>query len=264
MTLNTFHYAGVSSKNVTLGVPRLKELINVAKNIKTPSLTVYLTDEYNHNMEQAKIIQTALEHTTLKKITEATEIYYDPDPTATIIEEDREFVEAYWEMELQMGTDVSPDLLSPWVLRVKIDEQKKMDKQLSMEQIAGKIIDEFPSDLWCIHSDDNAENLTVLARIKNDGGKEDPESQTIEEDVFLKTVENMMLNSITLCGIEGIQRVFILDKKKSIINEKGEYENSGHEWVLETDGNNLKSVFSVDGVDFTRVYSNSPVEIMEV
>jgi DNA-directed RNA polymerase II subunit RPB1 len=31
MTLNTFHYAGVSSKNVTLGVPRLKEIINVAK-----------------------------------------------------------------------------------------------------------------------------------------------------------------------------------------------------------------------------------------
>ena len=29
MTLNTFHYAGVSSKNITLGVPRLKEIINV-------------------------------------------------------------------------------------------------------------------------------------------------------------------------------------------------------------------------------------------
>ena len=36
MTLNTFHFAGVSSKNVTLGVPRLKEIINVARNIKTP------------------------------------------------------------------------------------------------------------------------------------------------------------------------------------------------------------------------------------
>lgn len=42
MTLNTFHLAGVSSKNVTLGVPRLKEVINVASKIKTPSLTVYL------------------------------------------------------------------------------------------------------------------------------------------------------------------------------------------------------------------------------
>lgn len=36
MTLNTFHYAGVSAKNVTLGVPRLKELINISKKPKTP------------------------------------------------------------------------------------------------------------------------------------------------------------------------------------------------------------------------------------
>ena len=42
MTLNTFHFAGVSAKNVTLGVPRLKEIINIAKKIKTPSLTVAL------------------------------------------------------------------------------------------------------------------------------------------------------------------------------------------------------------------------------
>ncbi|KAG2750370.1 hypothetical protein P692DRAFT_20729943 [Suillus brevipes Sb2] len=42
MTLNIFHYAGVSSKNVTLSVPRLKEIINVATKIKTPSLAVYL------------------------------------------------------------------------------------------------------------------------------------------------------------------------------------------------------------------------------
>jgi DNA-directed RNA polymerase II subunit RPB1 len=46
MTLNTFHFAGVSSKNVTLGVPRLKEIINVSRSIKTPSLKVYLEDEF--------------------------------------------------------------------------------------------------------------------------------------------------------------------------------------------------------------------------
>lgn len=44
MTLNTFHFAGVSAKNVTLGVPRVKEIINVAKNVRTPSLTIYLQE----------------------------------------------------------------------------------------------------------------------------------------------------------------------------------------------------------------------------
>ena len=42
MTLNTFHFAGVSAKNVTLGVPRLKEIINISKAIKTPSLKIFL------------------------------------------------------------------------------------------------------------------------------------------------------------------------------------------------------------------------------
>jgi DNA-directed RNA polymerase II subunit RPB1 len=49
MTLNTFHMAGVASKNVTLGVPRLKEVINVAKTIKTPSLKIILQEQYRKN-----------------------------------------------------------------------------------------------------------------------------------------------------------------------------------------------------------------------
>ena len=35
MTLKTFHFAGVASMNVTLGVPRLKEIINASKTIST-------------------------------------------------------------------------------------------------------------------------------------------------------------------------------------------------------------------------------------
>jgi DNA-directed RNA polymerase II subunit RPB1 len=46
MTLNTFHNAGVASKNVTLGVPRLKEIINVAANLKTPSIKIFLPSKY--------------------------------------------------------------------------------------------------------------------------------------------------------------------------------------------------------------------------
>lgn len=87
MTLNTFHFAGVSAKNVTLGVPRLTEIINIAKNIKTPSLEVHLHVQREDgtwgackDREQAKQIQCQLEYTTLRRVTEATEIHYDPDP----------------------------------------------------------------------------------------------------------------------------------------------------------------------------------------
>lgn len=42
MTLKTFHFAGVASMNITLGVPRIKEIINAAKNISTPIITANL------------------------------------------------------------------------------------------------------------------------------------------------------------------------------------------------------------------------------
>lgn len=55
MTLNTFHYAGVSAKNVTLGVPRLKEIINVSKRPKTPSLTIFLLGQAARDAEKCKV-----------------------------------------------------------------------------------------------------------------------------------------------------------------------------------------------------------------
>ncbi len=68
MTLNTFHYAGVSAKNVTLGVPRLREIINVSKNPKTPSLIIYLLPPASEDRDQAKDVLNKLEHTTLRQV----------------------------------------------------------------------------------------------------------------------------------------------------------------------------------------------------
>lgn len=39
MTLKTFHFAGVGSMDITMGVPRIKEIINATSSIKTPVIT---------------------------------------------------------------------------------------------------------------------------------------------------------------------------------------------------------------------------------
>jgi len=136
MTLNTFHYAGVSAKNVTLGVPRLKELINIAKHIKTPSLVVYLTEDYARDKDVAKTVQCALEHTTLRTVTDATEIYYDPDPMNTVVTADREFVQSYYEVP---DEDIPIEKMSPWLLRIVLSREQMTDKKLHMADIAEKV-----------------------------------------------------------------------------------------------------------------------------
>jgi len=69
MTLNTFHFAGVSSKNVTLGVPRLTEILNLSQHIKTPSNTIYIKKENRFDRNFVSSIMPKIEETTLKDIT---------------------------------------------------------------------------------------------------------------------------------------------------------------------------------------------------
>ena len=63
MTLKTFHFAGVASMNVTLGVPRIKEIINAAKNISTPIITATLTNDDDEKI--ARIVKARIEKTYL-------------------------------------------------------------------------------------------------------------------------------------------------------------------------------------------------------
>ena len=47
MTLNTFHFAGVSEMNVTVGLPRIIEIFDARKSIKTPMMEIFFKPPYN-------------------------------------------------------------------------------------------------------------------------------------------------------------------------------------------------------------------------
>lgn len=63
MTLKTFHFAGVATMNVTLGVPRIKEIINAAKVISTPIISCKLVT--SDSEPSARIVKGRLERTHL-------------------------------------------------------------------------------------------------------------------------------------------------------------------------------------------------------
>ncbi len=66
MTLKTFHFAGVASMNITLGVPRIKEIINASKNISTPIITAALMSD--KDVKAARVVKGRVEKTTLGEI----------------------------------------------------------------------------------------------------------------------------------------------------------------------------------------------------
>ena len=76
MTLKTFHFAGVASMNVTLGVPRIKEIINAAKNISTPIITATL--ECDDNVKAARVVKGRVEKTTLGEVCKFIDVVFNP------------------------------------------------------------------------------------------------------------------------------------------------------------------------------------------
>ena len=69
MTLNVFHFAGVSEMNVTVGLPRLIEIFDARKNPSTPKMEIYLKPKYAKSAQTVKEIATKIKETNLEEIT---------------------------------------------------------------------------------------------------------------------------------------------------------------------------------------------------
>jgi DNA-directed RNA polymerase III subunit RPC1 len=77
MTLKTFHFAGVASMNITLGVPRIKEIINATKSISTPIISAKLV--VDSDLEYARMVKGRVEKTLLGEVCQTIEEVYEPD-----------------------------------------------------------------------------------------------------------------------------------------------------------------------------------------
>ncbi len=65
MTMRTFHYAGVAEINVTLGLPRLIEILDARKNPSTPVMTVYLQKHDGVSRRLAQNVAWLIQKTTI-------------------------------------------------------------------------------------------------------------------------------------------------------------------------------------------------------
>jgi len=91
MTLRTFHYAGVREQNVTLGLPRLIEIVDARRIPSTPIMTIYLAEEHRKSRESAVKIARNIVYTALENLAQA--IYEDPVREEIVVELNKTMME---------------------------------------------------------------------------------------------------------------------------------------------------------------------------
>ena len=261
MTLNTFHFAGVSEKsNVTRGVPRLKELLHISKTLKMPSLTISLTDDIKYSKESAISVLNKIELTNLRDIIKSINIYYDPDDYNTNIEDDKELLQIYKVFDNIDQVISGENHGSEWIIRFEFDKQIMMEKDITMEDIYHKINLYYGEDIACVYSDDNSSKLIFRIRLMQ---MKKGDKEKINDLNTLKTYVKSIRDKVIIKGIDNITSVSMYKSLDNYVYNNNSFEQK-EEWVLDTMGVNLLEVLRLPYVDPTKTISNDIYEVYEI
>lgn len=144
MTLNTSHFSGDITKNVTLGVPRLKELINATSKIKTPMITVRLVKSREGNKQIANIVKNYIQCVKLETLLENVSIVYEPhkldkppQPQIDPLDYLAELFRVVPDIDAPEGVD--DEGYSDWILKLNFDSAKIREHDVTLVDIVSKI-----------------------------------------------------------------------------------------------------------------------------
>jgi DNA-directed RNA polymerase subunit A' len=132
MTLRTFHYAGVREQNVTLGLPRLIEIVDARRTPSTPIMTIYLDKEHRKSKEKATEIARDIINTTLGDIAK-TEPYLDPEREVAVVKLDLNMMK-----ERGVNAEELPSLLRMSNYDLSVEENEliiKPKKQVDIKKL---------------------------------------------------------------------------------------------------------------------------------
>ena len=196
MTMRTFHYAGVAEMNVTLGLPRLIEIVDARRVPKTPIMEVYLQPNVSGSKAKALDIATQIEAKAVSKLA-------------------------------RVSTDITN-------LKVLVEPDKKMLKLLglSLEEMGARI--------------------KKRGRIKADVTIEKGCLILAEKEASFKKLYILedKIRRLKVAGIGDIQRAIV--------------RKDGDEFIIFTEGSDLKAILDMPGVDPSRTNTNSIHEVAEV
>ena len=199
MTMRTFHYAGVTELNVTLGLPRLIEIVDARKDIATPTMDIYFDEEKRHDEEFVRTLANKIGKSTINDILS-------------------DFNLNYGTMEVEAVLDSK-----------KIDE-----KRLDREEIDATITKAFKKAVI------NNDTITI------------PSAKDSKQESFVIRELRLLADKVRdlqISGIKGIGKVII---------------RRDDEWIIHTEGSNLKEILSMEGIDKVRTTTNNIHEIGEV
>ena len=225
MTLRTFHYAGVAEMNVTLGLPRLIELVDARRVPSTPMMTVYVLPAQRKDRAKVQTIALQIEVTDVP----------DVATVGTIVED--------------LKVVVSPQLE---LMKARGIERADIERALT-ESLDGRLF-----EIRSGSGSGETRAIEVLLKEKPDAPPRTKKEEPVEEMPFRKLLQaSEDAKATSIQGINGIRRALIRREKEEYVIYT---EGSNLEAVLEIPGvdasrtttNSVFEIYRVFGVEAAR------------
>ena len=264
-TLNTFHSTGMAAMGTgMIGIRRIKELLNCTKNIQTPKMTIYIDPTIPNNKLVSQKIASLIEYADLYEITDYTQIVYDIDGKSLVGDN--------MGKPYSIMGDSTNVRNSPWVLKIVLDREKMVLKDIEMRDIKTKII-EFWDVVHGLTKEVKRNYKQVIDKVTNlvvaTNSDMDPVqilhirfSMSQYERQTLIEFQDFILKGIPQKGIDNIATANDIMEQSyvSFDGSNGKVETL-KENVIYTNGVNIEKIRYIKGVDLRKTTTNDIVII---
>ena len=219
MTLNVFHFAGVTEMQVTEGLPRLIEIFDARVNPKTPSMEIYLESKYTKDEKTIRKVASKIKEIYLSEVAQEFSI--------NLMKKQVEIVLNHSKLR-EYGLKVE-EVLNALVTSFKTVEIKEIKKGMVLvpKEVESLI------DLYRLKEKSKdvivrgVKGITQVVPIKRDGdlvimtaGSNLKEVLELEEVNTKKTTTNDILEVEKVLGIEAARQA-IINESLAVIKKQG-------------------------------------------
>jgi len=213
MTLRTFHYAGVREQNVTLGLPRLIEIVDARRMPSTPIMTIYLDKEHKVGKSNATDVAREIISTTLQDVTKA--MYVAPELEEVVVQTDPAMME---DRGVSLKKLEETLRLPTATLRTKGDKlylkPKKVDPRKLLDKVTTHHVKGMPGIRRVLVTEEKGEWV-----IRTDGSNL-PKVLEVAGIDPTRTVTNHIHEIAKTLGIEAARNV-IIHEAMGVLEEQG-------------------------------------------
>jgi DNA-directed RNA polymerase subunit A' len=214
MTLRTFHYAGVAELNVTLGLPRLIELVDARRSPSTPVMNIHLDSKHRRSQTKAREVAEKLTYMEIDDVVEKVNVDLREDVVKVTLSSERMEALNITTEEVERALPVKHEKLDKSSFKVALSEGRSGDpdrliKQITESPIRGipeikRVLTTYEGGEWVIRTDgSNLEGVLAIEGV-------DP----------TRTTTNDIHEIAQILGIEAARNALIKEAH-SVLEEQG-------------------------------------------